>query len=58
MLELAVCFSLDMGREQRELRARRDWDETGCVSHEDRAEKRLRVSRTFARSRSETIATL
>ena len=23
-----VCFSLDVGRERRELRARRDWDET------------------------------
>ena len=31
---LAVCFSLDMVREWRELRARRDWDETGCVTHD------------------------
>ena len=25
---LAVCFSLDIGEQRRELRARRDWDET------------------------------
>ena len=31
---LAVRFALDMGRERRELRARRDWGGTGCVTHD------------------------
>ena len=31
---LAVRFSLDMGRERRELGARRDWNGTGCVTHD------------------------